>query len=99
MYGKSKFVDGFLEKILNESGSGIYTGHVRVHYCSFKKLVAVKRKLYGKKQSDFTVVKDYGGDHIERHVELHNLEGGYEGNGISFKICSNGEYLENLGYL
>lgn len=54
----------------------IYTSKVRFHYYSFKKLVAMKRKLFEKKESDFIIVKENRESHIERHIKLPNLERG-----------------------
>lgn len=71
MYGKSRLADAFLETVLSQSGSCIYTSHVTCHCYSFKKLVVVRRKLSGKKVSDFIVVKDYG-QFISKDIELHN---------------------------
>lgn len=67
--------DAFLETVLSESGSCIYTSHVTCSCYSFKKLVVVKRKLSGKKVADFIVVKDYG-QFIAKDIVLHNWETG-----------------------
>lgn len=50
--------------------------------------MAVKRKFFEKQESDFIIVEENRGSHNEKHIEVHNLEGGYEGSGISFKVCS-----------
>lgn len=59
MCGKSRWVDAFLETVLNKNHACIYTSHVIRRY-SFKKLMAVKRKLFEKKEYDFMLVKYYG---------------------------------------
>lgn len=57
----------------------------------------------GKKDlTKLIVVKDYGGGHVERHVELCILEGGYEEMGLillKFVLMQKILLLENLVYL